>query len=74
MTVKAILDGKGTDVATIEPSADLASAIKLLAKRRMVRWSLSTPTSRSRASSPSGTSYANWLGAAQRHWSSRSDK
>jgi CBS domain-containing protein len=35
MTVKAILDSKGTDVATIEPSADLASAIKLLAKRRI---------------------------------------
>ena len=33
MTVKAILDSKGTDVATIEPSADLASAIKLLAER-----------------------------------------
>ena len=29
------LDSKGTDVATIEPSADLASAIKLLAERRI---------------------------------------
>lgn len=35
MTVKAILDNKGTDVATIEPTADLASAIKLLAERRV---------------------------------------
>ena len=35
MTVKAILDSKGTDVATIGPSADLASAIKLLAERRI---------------------------------------
>ena len=31
MTVKAILDRKGSDVATIEPTADLASAVKLLA-------------------------------------------
>jgi CBS domain-containing protein len=35
MTVKAILDSKGHDVATIEPSADLASAVKLLAARRI---------------------------------------
>ena len=35
MTVKAILDSKGTDVATIEPTADLASAVKLLAARRI---------------------------------------
>jgi len=35
MTVKAILDSKGTDVATIDPTADLASAVKLLAKRRI---------------------------------------
>ena len=32
MTVKGILDHKGTDGATIEPSADLASAAKLLAE------------------------------------------
>jgi CBS domain-containing protein len=35
MTVKAILDSKGTDVATIEPTADLASAVKVLAERRI---------------------------------------
>ena len=35
MTVKAILDSKGADVATIEPTADLASAVKLLAERRI---------------------------------------
>ncbi len=35
MTVKAILDRKGSDVATIEPTADLASAVKLLAARRI---------------------------------------
>jgi hypothetical protein len=32
MTVKAVLDHKGTDVATKEPSADVASAVKLLAE------------------------------------------
>jgi CBS domain-containing protein len=35
MTVKSILDSKGTDVATIDPSADLASAVKLLAAHRI---------------------------------------
>jgi len=35
MTVKAILDGKGSDVATIAPVSDLASAVKLLAQRRI---------------------------------------
>lgn len=35
MTVKAILDRKGSEVATIEPTADLASAVKLLAARRI---------------------------------------
>ena len=35
MTVKAILDRKGSDVATIEPTADVASAVKLLAARRI---------------------------------------
>ena len=35
MTVKAILDRKGTDVATIEATADLAAAVKLLAARRI---------------------------------------
>jgi CBS-domain-containing membrane protein len=35
MTVRAILDSKGTDVATIKPTANLASAIKLLAERRI---------------------------------------
>ena len=35
MTVKAILDSKGHDVATIEPIADLTSAVKLLATRRI---------------------------------------
>jgi CBS domain-containing protein len=35
MTVKAILSGKGCDVVTIEPSATLTTAIKLLAERRI---------------------------------------
>jgi CBS domain-containing protein len=35
MTVKAILSRKGTDVATIEPSTTLATAMKLLAERRI---------------------------------------
>jgi CBS domain-containing protein len=35
MTVKAILDRKDSDVATVEPTADLASAIKTLAARRI---------------------------------------
>lgn len=35
MTVKAILSRKGSDVITIEPSADLAAAVKLLAERRI---------------------------------------
>lgn len=33
MNVKAILDNKGTDVATIGPTAALASAVNLLAER-----------------------------------------
>ena len=36
MTVKAIFDSRGNDdVAAIEPTADLASAVKLLAARRI---------------------------------------
>jgi len=35
MTVKAILDSKGSDVATVAPNADVVSAIKLLAERRI---------------------------------------
>ena len=35
MTVKAILDTKGSDVATVAPNADVVSAIKLLAERRI---------------------------------------
>jgi len=35
MTVKAILDSKGSDVATIEPTANLASAVKSLAAHRI---------------------------------------
>jgi CBS domain-containing protein len=35
MPVKAILDQKGADVTTIQPTADLASAVKLLAERRI---------------------------------------
>jgi CBS domain-containing protein len=35
VTVKSILDSKGSDVATIEPTADLASAVKLLAAHRI---------------------------------------
>jgi CBS domain-containing protein len=35
MTVQAILARKGSDVLTIEPSADLASAVKILSERRI---------------------------------------
>jgi CBS domain-containing protein len=35
MTVKAILSRKGNDVLTIEPTATLAAAVKLLADRRI---------------------------------------
>jgi CBS domain-containing protein len=35
MTVKAVLSRKGTDVTTIEPTATLAVAIKVLADRRI---------------------------------------
>ena len=35
MTVKAILSRKGKDVLTIEPTATLAAAVKLLAERRI---------------------------------------
>ena len=35
MTVRAILDRKGSNVATIAPTADLSSAVKLLAARRI---------------------------------------
>ncbi len=35
MTVKAILDKKGADVVTIEPTASLAAAADLLADRRI---------------------------------------
>ena len=35
MTVKAILSRKGGDVVTIEPTANLSEAVKLLAERRI---------------------------------------
>jgi CBS domain-containing protein len=35
MTVKAILSGKRGDVVTIEPTADLAAAVKMLADNRI---------------------------------------
>jgi CBS domain-containing protein len=35
MTVKAILSGKGPDIITIEPTADLANAVKVLAEHRI---------------------------------------
>ncbi len=35
MTVKAILTTKGSDVATIEPTANVGAAVKLLAGRRI---------------------------------------
>jgi len=35
MTVRAILSRKGNDVATIEPNAPLATAMKILAERRI---------------------------------------
>src|SRR5581483_5587645 len=35
MTVKKIIDSKGVDVLTIEPTANLAAAVRLLAERRI---------------------------------------
>jgi CBS domain-containing protein len=35
MTVKTILDNKGAEVASIEPTATLGAAVKLLAERRI---------------------------------------
>jgi CBS domain-containing protein len=35
MTVKSVLDRKGTNVATVEPTASLAACIKLLAEKRI---------------------------------------
>jgi CBS domain-containing protein len=35
MTVKAVLSRKGSDVATIEPHANLVTAVKILAERRI---------------------------------------
>ena len=35
MTVKTILTGKGSDVATIEPTSSVATAIRRLAERRI---------------------------------------
>ena len=35
MTVQAILSRKGSDVLTIEPTADLAAAVKILSERRI---------------------------------------
>jgi CBS domain-containing protein len=35
MTVQAMLARKGNDVLTIEPTADLASAVKILSERRI---------------------------------------
>ena len=35
MTVKAIVSRKGSDVVTIEPTADLAAAVKLLSERHI---------------------------------------
>jgi CBS domain-containing protein len=35
MTVQAILARKGSDVLTIEPAAELAAAVKILAERRI---------------------------------------
>jgi CBS domain-containing protein len=35
MTVKAILESKGNNVVTVEPTASLAAAVKILADRRI---------------------------------------
>jgi CBS domain-containing protein len=35
MTVKAILSGKSADIITIEPNADLAAAVRVLAEHRI---------------------------------------
>jgi hypothetical protein len=61
MAVKAILDTKGIDVAIIEPTADLAFAVKLLAARAI---GALVPTSRSQVSSRSGTLSACWPSTA----------
>ena len=74
MTVKAILDRKGSEVATIEPTADLASAVKLLAARRIGALVVTCSEERSLASSPSETSSGCLPSPAPRLWNSRWDK
>ena len=46
MTVKAILSRKGSDVVTIAPTANLSSAVKLLAERRIGALVVSGPDNR----------------------------
>ena len=72
--VKAILDSKGTDVATIEPTADLASAVSCWRNVSLARWSLSALTSGSRAVVAQGRGFEfDFLHAVFRHVADRHD-
>ena len=66
MTVKAILSRKGGDVVTIEPTANLSEAVKLLAERRIGALVVTGPDSAWSASCPSATSCARWRARAGR--------
>ena len=56
MTVKAILAAKGGNVITIEPTASLEDAAKLLAERRIGALVVTGPSSAWSASFPNATS------------------
>ena len=58
MIVKNILAGKRGDVVTIEPTADLAAAVKLLASDASARSSSSAPITASSVSCRSAISCA----------------
>jgi hypothetical protein len=59
MTVKSILDSKGTDVANIEPSADLGPLSSCWRRIALAHWSLQGSDQRMRASSRNEPLYAN---------------
>ena len=71
MTVSIILAGKGREVVTIEPNANLAAAVALLAEKRIGALLIPAPTAASPASSPNATLCARSPRAARRRLTSR---
>ena len=65
MTVKRILASQGNEVLTIEPTAVLATAAKLLSERRIGALVVTVPTVGSSASFQSATSCARSAPAAR---------